>query len=75
MIEFFELFIIKIDLPRNEIVILLSSIKIKSDDFFRDVKIVKKCTDQIKTPQMVKNWIISFVIKVLIEFSGFGYRW
>lgn len=65
----------KINLPRNEIVILLSSIKIKSDDFFRDVKIVKKCTDQIKTPQMVKNWITSFVIKVLIEFSGFGYRW
>lgn len=54
----------KINLPRDEIVILLSSIKIKSDDFFRDVKIVKKCTDQIKTPQMVKNWIIIFVIKV-----------
>lgn len=65
----------KIDLPRNEIVILLSSIKVKSDDFFRDVKIIKMCTDQIKTPQMVKRWIISFVIKVLIEFSGFGYRW
>lgn len=62
----------KINLPRDEIVILLSSIKVKSDDFFRDVKM---CTDQIKTPQMVKNWIISFVIKVLIEFSGFGYRW
>lgn len=65
----------KINLPRNEIVILLFSIKIKSDDFFRDIKIVKICVDQIKTPQMVKNWIISFVIKVLIQFSGFGYRW
>lgn len=42
MIEFFELFIIKIDLPRNEIVILLSSIKIKSDDFFQGCKNRKK---------------------------------
>lgn len=48
MIEFFELFIIKIDLPRNEIVILLSSIKIKSDDFFRDVKIVKSVLIRLK---------------------------
>lgn len=45
MIEFFELFIIKIDFLRNEIGILLFLIKIKSDDFFRDVKIVKKCID------------------------------